>query len=326
MGQRGDLYGEAVEESGEGRGWEEAYLDYLEAASTEPADLHDYVDAAADIAGFDDIAFEPLPDYLGGATIPALELDADDRYRITGANRVQLNEKYLEGEESYDTFIGTVNHELAHVFQFEDIGERNEYFSDDELDYLLFLQEGQAAYNADGKSHPFAREFYGEFYERYMEEAKELIEESDELTNESLEAYKEFAAGETLKDLSEENYLAVVELGLEDGGDAYQNMMLDRDDVGELDEDEIYELADDLFLGEVDPDGSYTVDFRDDDIDAHKLGKHLVDVQGDLSQYYEELWEEGYDLPLGAVRNLDIDSVSYGEKGEESGLVDIEAF
>jgi hypothetical protein len=283
--------------------------------SLEKQDYHDYMDAVAEIAGYDDITFTgDLPAYVGGVTIPDVSFSLFNGTAITGSS-IEINDRYLDAPASHDNFmeyIGTLNHELGHGLQFEDIAEADEAYTSKEMEHLLFAHEGQTAYTADGKAYQDGQEFYDEFYERVLDETDDYEDMREQ-------------AGDVLHEMSEENIMAVVGLEMEDGGEAYELLFMDRDRAEAMSDNELYDAIDSQFDADLDLEASYEVDFRDSDIDTYKLGEHLVNVHEDLEDHYSQLDELGYQLPQGAQDNLDMAPAddSTGDEGSYNTAEDV---
>lgn len=276
--------------------WQETE-ELLEGASE--AETLNYLHDIAELMGYDhaNLRFESMPGHVGGYTHTDYEVMDDGEIVIT-ANDIYLNEMLLPGEHEeslvpvpalfrdtidfYDEAEGlldTFYHELGHGKQFRDIKETDQLYTEEELDALLPLHEGQTSYNADDASY---RDM-NEFYEAFLDEV-----EGGE------------SPGDALYDMSEEYRVDVVHL--EDDGDGiYDFIVTPRDE--DLDERELYEMVEDAYGMDVLEDKSYEVDFRE--YDADKLGEHIIQVQDEIETGYGEVAAEyGSDMLPSGYENV----------------------
>lgn len=279
---------------------------FLDSASE--AETLEYLQGIAEALDYDfgNIHFDSMPDYVGGYTETDYQTD-ESGHVVINSQDIYLNERLLEDEEDeewYDPFFGlfgggggsagidfydetqglldTFYHELIHGKQYRDIWQSDEPYTEDEVDALRFLHEGQAAYNADTDSYRDAQSFYEQFLD-------------------STEAGLD--AADALEDLSEQYRVDVLHMESADGEQIYDFVITDRDDA--VSTEELYELAEDAYGMTVDRELSREIDYRE--FNAEKLGGHVLRVQDQIQEGYGEvLADAGEDaLPAGYNRSVE---------------------
>ncbi len=299
----------AQERTGAGMDWNDAHA-VLENGSQ--AETLDYLQDLSEAMGYDfgNIQFEPMPDHVGGYT----------KMSGTDAN-IYLNEALLSGDHQqhedgllsrllgmggngidfYDETHGlldTFYHELVHGKQYRDIRQSDESYTEQDLDALLFLHEGQASYNADGASYRDAQTFY-----------EELLE-SDGADG-----------ADALEDMMEDYRVDVVYM--QDGDKIiYDFVVTDRDE--DVSEGEIYELAEDAYGMSIDTEKSHEIDYRDMDMD--KYMDHVLSVQDEIEEGYDTVREYmGEDaLPTTYDEMVDQEPPSADMQYRGSGMARVE--
>lgn len=258
-----------------------------------PAEAMQYAQDVAELMGYEygNIHFTAdLPQYVGGATTPQYTLDEEGSI-VFHSNDILISDAVLPFdvpsryetaadvmgqelgfEDGADDFVDTLYHELVHGMQYRDIWSAEEPYTEDDLEALRLLHEGQAATNADGASYRDAQQFYDRFLGR--------VEDGE-------------TPGEALHGLSEDYVAAVVQLGT-DG--PYDFVVADRDRFEDV--DDLYEAAATAYGMDVDTEASYEIDYREMDADA--LGEHILRVQDAVDEGYEAVAAAGYDLPTAA--------------------------
>lgn len=259
-----------------------------------PAGAMQYAQDVAELMGYEygNIHFTAdLPQYVHGATTPQYTLDEDGEL-VIHSNDILISDAVLPFDvpSRYETaeadvagqelgfedgtadFVDTLYHELVHGLQYRDIWSAADSYTEDDLEALRLLHEGQAASNTDGASYRDAQEFYDMFVER--------VGEGD-------------APGDALRSLSEDFIAAAVQM---DGG-VYDFVVADQDAVEDV--EELYDAVATAYGMDVDPDASYEIDYRDMDVDA--LGEHLARVQDAVDEGYDAVAAEGYELPTEAL-------------------------
>lgn len=257
--------------------WDDAHA-FLDGA-TEPEALDGLQDLSAAMGyDFANIRFEDMPDNVGGYTETDYTTDTDGNVTFTGQD-IYLNESLLDGgyQQQEDTgllsalfgqernnvdfydetagLLDTFYHELIHGKQYRDIRESDDAYTEEEIDALQFLHEGQAAYNADGASYRDAQDFY-----------------------------EELVGGEDLEEMMDDYRVDMVYL---DDGDeqVYDFVVTDRDD--DMSTEEIYEMAADAYGMDVDTEQSREIDYRW--MDTDRVMDHILGVQDDIEQGYEDV-------------------------------------
>ncbi len=256
-------------------------------------EYHDYMDEVEQLSGLE-IEFTPdMPDQFAGVTVPTV-FAGDQGNQITGSN-IWISDRYLDtpsNPANFNRYAGTLHHELVHGAQFQNMALTPERFNRIEKSYLQLIHEGQASFNGDGNTYSAVRDLYGDFYEQ--------IKDMDDSHTTGRKA------ADLLEELSEDNYMHLFYLENGDEDVFYDALIIDRDRANGMNMDEIYELADDRFDADVIQDDGYAVDFRDVLVDTEKIGRHIVEVQEWMENYYSRLQEENLAMPSGAKNNLEL--------------------
>ncbi len=244
---------------------------------TSEAETLEYLQHLSGRLGYEhgNLEFASMPEHVGGYMEANKTTDWYGDVTISGEN-IYLNEVLLDGntqqrEEGgllsavfggrndsrfYDDtadLLDTFYHEVIHGKQYRDIQDTSEAYTEEDLDALMVLHEGQAAYNADGTSYQDARNLYQEI-----------------MDGGNLEEYR------------------VDVVYMQDGGDEHYDIVVtDRDD--ELSTEEIYDRVEEEGLT-VDREKSYEIDYRD--LDTKKYIDHLERVQDEIADGYAEIFEE----------------------------------
>lgn len=228
----------------------------------------------AELLDYDgEIGYDALPEAVGGVTIPELS-PWSDGVGIEGSS-IRIAERYEDRTD--EEYLGTVLHELVHGKQYEELA--GDDYTQEEMEALLFLHEGQAVFNADGQAYPAGEEFFDEFYDR--------IGHQD--------------PADALDEMSEEYITGIVQLEDDEGAGIYQLVMLDREEANAADIEDAYQQIADQYGMDIDHEGSYEIDFRE--YDTEKLADHIVAVQDELEQRYQEIAAERPELLTEPARD-----------------------
>jgi len=252
--------------------------------------VDDYIDTLEnfkDAMNYRDIEFSELPDIIGGVTIPYIE-PSDNGVKVKGGE-IKINDKFLEtpgSEHNYRDFVETVFHEAVHLEDFRLESETDYSFNRKERDYKAMLSEGLAS-KIGKNGYNEAKKFYEMFYDRVEDRYYDNI----------LNEY-DADVGEILEEISSEKHL--VHVGLNSKEDVYDFQMMDKEifgDDNELSEEDIYGILDEIYPVGIDRDRSYIIDFRDEDVDADKIGEHYLNahdrVESVLLKFSDEMDKSG---------------------------------
>ncbi len=259
-------------------------------------DYKESIERFKDVTGYRDIEFGELPDIIGGVTIPYID-PSGESLDVKGG-QIIMNDKYLENpgsEENFKEFLGALFHESGHLEDFRLESEKEYGFTKKEREYKTLLSEGLSS-NLGLNGYPEAEKFYSEFFDRATDNFYEKVVGDKE----------DMEYGEVLEEMSEERYL--VHVGLDTEEDVYDFQMLDRE-LGDLDEEEIYDLMDEVYNGNVDREKSYLIDFREEDIDADKIARHYLEtherVENNILNFEKEMKDSGKNIPSEVLPYLD---------------------